>query len=266
MIRGKNMMSSLMRQVPVAGVWLVLAIVILWTCPVESEGASSYVTVSQSGHDVWDVAVNGHIVLRMRCPNGGMSPRERANCVAERLREALARAGWEDIKPAVAKSSFAVVIGARHIVTCDAQHAKANNSSCYALALKWADNMRLALGGSALDRRDDSHLVSLDTVHPYRASVARASWYGGRWNGRLTANGEIYDEMSLTAAHRTLPFGSIVRVTNLLSGKQVVVRINNRGPYIAGREIDLSRAAAEAIGLIRAGVGDVAIEVIGSCR
>lgn len=108
--------------------------------------------------------------------------------------------------------------------------------------------------------------MSFDTVDPYEVSVGRASWYGGRWDGRLTANGEIYDEMSLTAAHRTLPFGSIVRVTSLLCGKQVVVRINNRGPYIAGREIDLSRAAAEAIDLIGPGVGEVVVEVIDSGR
>jgi len=266
MIRGKDMISSLIRQVRCAGVWLVLVTVIIWTSPVESEGANSCVTVCQSRHDVWDVMVNGHIVLRMRYPNGGMSPAERADCIGERLREAFAQASYEDIRPAVVRGSFAVVIGARHIVTCDAEHARANNSSCYALALKWANNMRLALGGSALDSCDKGHLVSLDAVHPYGISVGRASWYGGRWNGRLTANGEIYDERSLTAAHRTLPFGSIVRVTNLVCGKQVVVRINNRGPYIAGREIDLSRAAAEAIDLIGPGVVDVAVEVIGTGR
>jgi len=202
----------------------------------------------------------------MRCPNGGFSAAERAGCVVERLNEALETASVEDIKPAVIEGSFAVVVGQRHIVTVDAENAKANNSSCYELALKWANNMRLALGGLPVSSCDNGHLVSLDAVHPYGVSVARASWYGGRWNGRLTANGEIYDEMSLTAAHRTLPFGSIVRVTNLLSGKQVIVRINNRGPYISGREIDLSTAAAEAIGLIRTGVGDVVIEVINSSR
>ena len=260
------MVSSLFRQAVKAGLCLILPVAIIWTCPVECASAGNCGTMCQSTQGVWDIVLNGHVVLRMRCPNGGISPGERAACVVERLNEALKTASAEDIKPAVTRGSLAVVVGQRHVVTVDPENAKANNSSCYELALKWANNMRLALGGSPVLRCDGGHLVSLDAVRSYGVSVARASWYGGRWNGRLTANGEIYDEMSLTAAHRTLPFGSIVRVTNLLSGKQVVVRINNRGPYIAGREIDLSRAAAEAIGLIRAGVGDVAIEVIGSCR
>ncbi len=260
------MVLSLFRQVAKVSLWLILLIAIIWTCPVKCGGANNCVTTCQSTQGVWDVVLNGHVVLRIRCPNGGISPAERASYVVERLKEALETASAEDIKPAVIKGSFAVVIGQRHIVTVDAGNAEANNSSCYELALKWTNNMRRALGGSPVSSCDSGHLVSLDVIHPYEVSVARASWYGGRWNGRLTANGEIYDEMSLTAAHRSLPFGSIVRVTNLLSGKQVVVRINNRGPYIAGREIDLSRAAAEAIDLIRSGVEDVAIEVIGSCR
>jgi rare lipoprotein A len=260
------MMLSFIRQVAKASLWPILLIAIIWTCPAECGGATNCVTTCQSTQGVWDVVLNGHVVLRMRCSNGGFSPEERAGYVADRLNEALLEASAEDIKPAVVRGSFAVVIGQKHVVTIDAENAKANNSPCYELALKWANNMRLALGGSPLSSCDSGHLVSLEAVHPYGVSVARASWYGGRWNGRLTANGEIYDEMSLTAAHRTLPFGSIVRVTNLLSGEQVVVRINNRGPYIAGREIDLSRAAAEAIGLIRPGVVGVAIEVISSCR
>ena len=69
-----------------------------------------------------------------------------------------------------------------------------------------------------------------------------ASFYGGKWHGRKTANGEIFDTYKLTAAHKTLPFGTRVRVTNLSNGKSVVVRINNRGPYSKGRIIDLSQA------------------------
>jgi len=77
----------------------------------------------------------------------------------------------------------------------------------------------------------------------------RASWYGPGFHGRRTANGETFNTNELTAAHRTLPFGTRVRVVNKSTGKSVVVRINDRGPYAHGRVIDLSRASAEAIGL-----------------
>jgi rare lipoprotein A len=85
-----------------------------------------------------------------------------------------------------------------------------------------------------------------------------ASWYGPGFHGKRTANGERFDTQQLTAAHKTLPFGSRVRVTSLINGKQVIVRINDRGPFITGRIIDLSRAAAQVIGL--AGVKQVRIE------
>lgn len=89
-----------------------------------------------------------------------------------------------------------------------------------------------------------------------------ASWYGGKFQGRLTANGEIFDTNELTAAHRTLPFDTIVRVENLDTGRTVVVRINDRGPFVDNRVIDLSRAAADVIGLTSAGVAPVRLQVM----
>jgi rare lipoprotein A len=89
-----------------------------------------------------------------------------------------------------------------------------------------------------------------------------ASWYGPGFAGRLTANGEVFDPNQLTAAHRTLPFGSQVRVINPATGLAVVVTINDRGPFIPGREIDLSWAAAEVIGLVSAGTGVVILELL----
>lgn len=91
-----------------------------------------------------------------------------------------------------------------------------------------------------------------------------ASWYGGRdgFEGKPTASGEIYDSSLLTAAHRELPLGSIVDVTNLDNSKTVRVRINDRGPFVAGRIIDLSRAAAGSIGLLGPGVGPVRLSVV----
>lgn len=89
-----------------------------------------------------------------------------------------------------------------------------------------------------------------------------ASWYGPRFHGRETANGETFDMNELTAAHPSLPFGTQVRVTNEANGEEVIVRINDRGPYAGNREIDLSRQAAQEIGLISSGVGRVRIEVL----
>lgn len=103
---------------------------------------------------------------------------------------------------------------------------------------------------------------STASAQTLESSEGRASWYGPGFAGRRTANGEIYDPSQLTAAHKTLPFGTFVRVTNPSSGASVVVRINDRGPFKPGRILDLSRAAAEQIGMIRAGTMVVKLEVV----
>jgi rare lipoprotein A len=87
----------------------------------------------------------------------------------------------------------------------------------------------------------------------------RASWYGEAFHGRRTASGEVFNMNELTAAHKTLPFGTRVRVRNLATGREVVVRINDRGPHVGGRIIDLSRAAAASLGLVTAGVARVVL-------
>lgn len=89
-----------------------------------------------------------------------------------------------------------------------------------------------------------------------------ASWYGPGFAGKRTASGEIFDPGALTAAHKTLPFGSVVRVTSQRTGRSVEVRINDRGPFVAGREIDLARAAAEAIGVTAVGHERVTLELL----
>ena len=89
-----------------------------------------------------------------------------------------------------------------------------------------------------------------------------ASFYHDKYQGRLTANGERFDQYAMTAAHKTLPFGSRVRVTNIGNGRTVLVRINDRGPFISGRIIDLSRTAFSRIADNREGLADVVIEVL----
>lgn len=95
-----------------------------------------------------------------------------------------------------------------------------------------------------------------------RAEVGIASWYGAAHHGRRTASGEIFDMNAMTAAHRTYPFGTRVRVTDLATGRTVVVRINDRGPFVRGRIIDLSRAAAARLGIVQAGTARVRVERI----
>jgi rare lipoprotein A len=87
-----------------------------------------------------------------------------------------------------------------------------------------------------------------------------ASWYGRKFHGRKTANGEIYNQMAFTAAHKNLRFGTLLRVTNPDNNQSVIVRVNDRGPYIRGRELDLSKASASALGLVEKGVAKVRVE------
>lgn len=90
----------------------------------------------------------------------------------------------------------------------------------------------------------------------------KASWYGRKFHGHLTANGEVYDMFAMSAAHKTLPIPSFVKVTNLDNDKSIVVRVNDRGPFHGSRIIDLSYSAAHALDIVRTGTGNVSIEAI----
>src|SRR3954465_8590120 len=100
--------------------------------------------------------------------------------------------------------------------------------------------------------------VSVADAKPLGKGVA--SWYGPGFHGKRTADGERFNTHALTAAHKTLPFGTQLRVTNERTGRSVVVRINDRGPYARGRVIDLSKAAADAVGIL--GVGTVTLDTL----
>ena len=100
------------------------------------------------------------------------------------------------------------------------------------------------------------------TIKPIRVWSGIVSWYGPRFDGRPTASGEPFDMFSLTAAHPTLPFGSIVRLVNVKTGRSQVVRINDRGPYVDGREIDVSFLVASRLGLLDQGIGRLRIELL----
>jgi rare lipoprotein A len=125
-------------------------------------------------------------------------------------------------------------------------------------AIRWVPLMFLI--SPALEAPLVAHFS--EPVQPIKVWVGNASWYGAEFSGKKTANGERFNPESLTAAHPSLPFGSWVRVVNQRNGKFEVVRINDRGPYQEGREIDVSYRVARKIGLISSGVSQVRLELM----
>lgn len=113
---------------------------------------------------------------------------------------------------------------------------------------------------SVLDRLST---VASDTVRKFK-QTGIASWYGHQFNGRKTANGERFDMNAMTAAHRSLPLSCFIRVTNKDNGKSVIVKVNDRGPYVGNRILDLSYGAAQQLGIVGKGMGNVTIERVSS--
>lgn len=104
--------------------------------------------------------------------------------------------------------------------------------------------------------------VSTSTVKFIDRGTMRVSWYGPKFHGKMTANGEVYDQMAFTAAHKNLAFGTLLKVTNPKNGRTVIVRINDRGPYVEGRDLDLSKGAAIELGILRRGVARLKIQEV----
>lgn len=150
-------------------------------------------------------------------------------------------------------------------------------------ALKELDKLDAEFGELTLDKLaqtdDENDVYDPDITHKYRYKVrgkhynvfkssknfqqtGSASWYGPGFHGKKTANGEIYDMYAMTAAHKTLPLGTRVQVTNLSNGRKIIVRINDRGPFHGGRIIDLSKAAAQKLHIIQSGHAKVHIKTI----
>lgn len=108
----------------------------------------------------------------------------------------------------------------------------------------------------------EKKLKKMGLKHTEQVFQSKASWYGNAFHGRRTASSEIFDSNVLSAAHKTLAMGTYLLVTNIGNGKQVVVRVNDRGPYIQGRDIDISEAAAKIIGSHSQGVANVSFEIL----
>jgi hypothetical protein len=228
---------------------------------------------SETGHA--GLYINQKEVVRFRATIEGKTPYQRAQRMAESLSGFLKEGGKpEEIRPMVENGQ--TVLKARDVTLAvvGAVAAESLQSTPEALAAVWATQIRQALGGSpylALSKAPAKPAVPAwkqakgrDDWSKYIGSAwsGMASWYGGAFHGRRSADGTRFNQYSLTAAHRFLPFGTPVKVTNHRTGKSCVVRISDRGPYSHGRIIDVSRGAAAALGMISSGVAKVSVQVL----
>lgn len=144
------------------------------------------------------------------------------------------------------------------------KHLRAALRGCL---IVWSIAAGVMLTGCSTTTPPSPHPTALyvrPSANASQAQVVTASWYGSEFRGRRTSSGETFNPEEMTAASRSLPMGSRVRVTNVANGRTVVVRINDRGPFVKGRSLDLSHGAAQRIGLTRKGVGRVQVERAGA--
>jgi rare lipoprotein A len=224
-------------------------------------------------------------------PNPGIeSPVERAQIVASRLNQMI----LEKLDPRMItvswnaqSESYSIKVNGEELVKMDSQTILPDTTNKLDQDALQATNRLRRLMGDAPPLQEIADLPKLKRSTAQEHSLRRApqeygfrpskpgtlkavrgqikglaSWYGKGFHGRRTANGERYNQNALTAAHKSLPFGTRVRVTNINNGQSVVVRINDRGPFVGRRVIDLSAAAARAIGMVHSGVAPVRIEIL----
>ncbi len=200
------------------------------------------------------IYINGRRVLRVRHPGDHSSIDERAEKLYKRLADLFDHppSGAVNFYVVPKKNSVDAYCNKKFLFTVYPDDASLNNSEMLDLALLWLNRIQVEF--YRLFDGYDGRVVN--------KIIGFASWYGPRFSGRTTACKEIFNPYAFTAAHRTLPIGSILLVTNPDNGKKVVVRVNDRGPRSKNREIDLSLAAAKALGIHQNGVDKVTIEVI----
>lgn len=194
--------------------------------------------------------IAGQNVIRLSSGWSGLSSVERMELVEHRLKQTFykGRIQRDSFKILTRQGVTGLICNGDWLITVDPVSAKHQQCSEQELAKEWRDNLTNAFAKINLDFKVVSSFSGI------------ASWYGREFRGRRTANGERFDETKYTAAHRTLPFGTRVRVTNLNNGMVIIVTINDRGPWVGKRVLDLSWAAARAIGIH--GIGPVKVEVL----
>jgi rare lipoprotein A len=203
---------------------------------------------NQEQFQVW---VKGRLIAQL--PN-----QQQAELMAQRLKQFLSNSSdpylnASPVEPALVEGVPAVRIGARLLFKVDDALAKKLDRNPELLVIEWTNNLRIALRKAPLKLADaQKRLYKL--VETPKTFTGQASWYGPNFHGRITATGETYNQHELTAAHPSLPFDTYLKVRNLKNNESVIVRINDRGPYIPNRTLDLSRQAARCIRGEKAGI------------
>jgi len=227
----------------------------------------------QTGN-VTSLFVNGSEILRFHGTVAQMDSYKRVKAIADRLNRTLTTesASVNSLHPQVksasknAASQAFISLGGETLATIDAVTAKAVQETPEKLALLYSNRLRQALGVTPMSDQDTKAYVANSSKPQYqgtgRTLTGMASWYGGRFNGRRAADGSRFNMNAMTAAHKTLPFGTMVKVINQRNQKSCLVKITDRGPYAHGRIIDLSRGAATALGMLGSGVTRVSVEIV----
>lgn len=188
---------------------------------------------------------------------GQVASRQTAVAVADQLREAvpLLEANPDGLTPSLSSTEAAGQVDGQTVFRLPEPDPSASADSKQAAlqATQWVNNLRRAFGAESLDS-SQVQMVAHGLGETNQTIGGTASWYGPYFHGRQTATGETFNQHELTAAHKTLPFGTHLKVRNQLNGKTVVVRINDRGPYIGDRSLDLSYAAAQCLGAEHVGL------------
>lgn len=216
--------------------------------PCASSAAASIPAATDAEQTVFQVWVNAQVVAEL-------PTQPEADAIATQIKGVLQDPSFDPkgLKPVLVEGVPTGIAGATVLFMINEAWANQFGQNAELMAIAWVNNLRVALQEKPLSLADaQTHLYGLAQTRNRLTGIA--SWYGPYFHGRLTAAGERFNQHDLTAAHPSLPFGTYLKVTNLESGRSVLVRINDRGPYVGIRSLDLSREAARCLGSEQAGV------------
>jgi rare lipoprotein A len=213
----------------------------------------AFAAVPSKGREQFQVWVKGRLIAQLH-------KQEQADLIAKRLKQIFSNSSESFlatalIEPTMVDGLPAVKMGDRLLLKIDDNLAADLDRNAELLAIEWTNNLRIALGKASLHLAEAQKRM-YNLVETPNKFDGLASWYGPRFHGRATATGEKYNQHELTAAHPSLPFNTYLKVKNLQNGDSVVVRINDRGPYVTdkNRNLDLSQEAARCLDSQKAGV------------